>query len=270
MEIKVIETYILLFFIYSFLGWVWEVTINLVRKKKFINRGFLIGPYCPIYGYGVILITILLKKYNDDIVITFIMSILIAGILEYYTSLIMEKLFNARWWDYTYKKFNINGRVCLDCLLLFGVLACLIIYFVNPFFINILSIFKPPFVHILVATLVIGYITDNITSFKIIMNLKDVSRALKDNTEELSNNVRKILSKKSRLHKRLVYAFPAIDAKVKLEEWKNRLNTKIKAKKRLSIRKRNEMKMKTEELKNEFKSKIKYAQNIIKQRKREE
>ena len=102
------------------------------------------------------------------------------------------------------------------------------------------------------------------------MNLKDVSRALKDNTEELSNNVRKILSKKSRLHKRLVYAFPAIDAKVKLEEWKNRLNTKIKAKKRLSIRKRNEMKMKTEELKNEFKSKIKYAQNIIKQRKREE
>lgn len=225
--IKIIETYILLFYIYSFLGWLWEVIINIVRKRKFINRGFLIGPYCPIYGYGVLLITILLKKYQDDIIITYIMSILIAGVLEYYTSFIMEKMFNARWWDYNYKKFNINGRICLDVLILFGILACLIVYFINPFFMNVISIFKEPFIHILAGVLVLGYIIDNVTSFKIMINLKDVSRTLKDNTEEMSKKVRNILSNKSRLYKRLVYAFPNIDTKVKLKEWKQRLNLRI-------------------------------------------
>lgn len=264
--IKNIEIYILLFFMYSFLGWLWEVIINIVRKRKFINRGFLIGPYCPIYGYGILLITILLKKYQDDVVITFIMSILIAGILEYYTSLIMEKIFNARWWDYTYKKFNINGRVCLDVLIFFGVLACLIVYFANPFFMQILSIFKSPFIHIITIALVAGYLIDNVTSFKIIMNLKDVSRTLKDNTEEMSKKVRNILTRKSRLHRRLVYAFPAIDAKVKLQEWKERLNYKIEEKRQTSLERKKEIKLKAEELKNKFKTKIKYRENIIKKR----
>ena len=114
-----IEQYIALFFIYSFLGWVMESILETVRKKRFVNRGFLIGPYCPIYGAGVLLITILLAKYNDDIWITFLMSLLICGTLEYATSYIMEKIFKARWWDYSYRKFNINGRICLETLIPF-------------------------------------------------------------------------------------------------------------------------------------------------------
>ncbi len=262
---KTIETYILLFFIYSFLGWIFEVIISLIRKKKFINRGFLIGPYCPIYGYGVLLITILLKKYQNDVVIMFVMSMLISGTLEYFTSYFMEKMFNARWWDYNYKKFNINGRICLDVLLTFGTLSCLIIYFVNPFLIEVISIFKVPFVHILSGTLVLGYVIDNITSFRIMFNLKDVSRTLKDNTEEISNKVRNILTRKSKLHRRLVYAFPNIDAKVKLQEWKTRLNYKRQEKRHLSLKRRQTIKEKAEEIKEKLK--LKYKGNVIKRKK---
>ena len=96
-----IEKYVLLFFIYSFAGWLMETVQISIRQKKFVNRGFLIGPYCPIYGCGVILITLLLQKYAGDIPLTFILSILICGTLEYMTSYVMEKIFKARWWDYS-------------------------------------------------------------------------------------------------------------------------------------------------------------------------
>ena len=99
-------TYFLLFIIYAFLGWVMEVTAKLIQYKRFINRGFLVGPYCPIYGFGAVLITILLERYLYDPVILFVMAIVTCATLEYLTSWIMEKLFKARWWDYSNRKFN--------------------------------------------------------------------------------------------------------------------------------------------------------------------
>ena len=107
--IYTVETYLLLFFIYSNAGWLMEVIGKLIEKKKFINRGFLIGPYCPIYGHGAILITILLEKYTNDPIALFIMGVVICSILEYLTSYFMEKIFHARWWDYSRYKFNINA-----------------------------------------------------------------------------------------------------------------------------------------------------------------
>ena len=109
-----VEIYFLLYLIYSIGGWLLEVSCKLVEKKKFINRGFLIGPYCPIYGTGAVIMTILLKKYIDDPITLFIMAMLTCSILEYITSYVMEKLFNARWWDYSTYRFNINGRICLE------------------------------------------------------------------------------------------------------------------------------------------------------------
>ncbi len=114
-----IQVLFLLFSIYSFLGWLMEVVNTLRVEKKFVNRGFLVGPFCPIYGFGVLLMTIMLKKYQNDIVATFIFSILICGILEYFTSFFLEKIFHARWWDYSNRKFNINGRICLENLFIF-------------------------------------------------------------------------------------------------------------------------------------------------------
>ena len=86
---KDVMVYFLLFIIYAFCGWALEVLGKLIEKKRFINRGFLIGPYCPIYGFGALAITFLLKRYSDDAITLFIMAILVCGVLEYFTSYIM-------------------------------------------------------------------------------------------------------------------------------------------------------------------------------------
>ena len=119
---------------YSILGWILEMVVCSIADKKVVNRGFLVGPYCPIYGCGCLLIIALLHKYQDDPFTLFIMAVIVCSLLEYFTSYVMEKLFKARWWDYSDRKFNINGRICLDNLFLFGILGLLIFYIVNPLF----------------------------------------------------------------------------------------------------------------------------------------
>ena len=221
-----IEKYIALFFIYSFAGWVMETVQISIRQKKFVNRGFLIGPICPIYGYGVVLVTILLKKYQDDIIATFFMSIIICGVLEYLTSFFMEKIFNARWWDYSKRKFNINGRICLENLILFGIASCFIVYIVNPFIMQKIELIPELVQNIVIVVLLLIHFIDNIVSYKIILNLKRVSNEIEDNTIEISEKVRKIIHNKSIFHRGLINAFPDIKEKVKFKKWtvKEKLN----------------------------------------------
>lgn len=185
-----VEIYILLFFTYSFAGWFMESFGGIFKEKKLINRGFLIGPYCPVYGVGVIAITILLSKYTNDLPVLFILCILICGVLEYSTSYIMEKQFHARWWDYSNKKFNINGRICLETLLPFGIVGTLIIYYANPFFENIYISIPANLLNIITAVLSVSFIIDIIVSFSIISSFKGEIFASKDNTEEISNKVK--------------------------------------------------------------------------------
>ena len=99
MTLALLEYYFLLFFIASFLGWCMEVTCKLFQFHRFINRGFMIGPYCPIYGFGAAGVTMLLSRFTEDPFAVFGLAILICGTLEYVVSVIMETLFHARWWD---------------------------------------------------------------------------------------------------------------------------------------------------------------------------
>ncbi len=201
----------LLFMMYSFLGWSLEVICKLIEKKKFINRGFLVGPVCPIYGVGAVSITILLDKYKNDILVLFIMAMLIASILEYFTSFIMEKLFNARWWDYSTRRFNINGRICLETLIPFGLLGLLITYVVNPFFYSLITDLSTNGMYILSIILFIIFIIDLIVSYKVINNVKHtINKYELDNTLEISTKVRDILLKRGLLYRRIVKAFPNI------------------------------------------------------------
>lgn len=191
-----LEIYILLFFIYSILGWFMEVIKIFLNPKihKVINRGFLIGPYLPIYGFGVVAITILLGKYKNDIPALFWLSMITCGILEYGTSYLMEKLFNARWWDYSKRKFNINGRICLETLLPFGIAGTLIICFVNPVFINLINMLPEIVIHFLCGGLIAIFSVDTIVSFFIISNLKNAANEIDlsqdDDTENISNYVK--------------------------------------------------------------------------------
>ena len=199
----------LLFITYSFIGWCMEVGCKLVELKKFINRGFLIGPYCPIYGWGCILIILLLNKYTNDPLVLFIMAIVICSILEYFTSYFMEKLFKARWWDYSRRKFNINGRICLETMIPFGLLGCLIMYFVNPFFVSAYSKIPSNILIIISSVLFTIFLTDNIISYTIMFKMKIPKiKISKDNTEEITEYVRSILAKRSFLYKRLMKAYP--------------------------------------------------------------
>ncbi len=203
--------YFVLFMIYSFMGWLMEVIVTLVKEHKFVNRGFLVGPYCPIYGYGCLLIILLLRKYESNLEVLFLMSIVICSILEYMTSLVMEKLFNARWWDYSDKKFNINGRVCLETMIPFGLLGTIIMYIVNPFYVNLLTKLPVIVLEILAVILLLVYVVDNIISFNVIKSVKDeIKIAKKDQTEEITKKIKQILARKSILHKRLIKAFPHI------------------------------------------------------------
>ena len=105
--------YFLLFIIYSFLGWCIESIYCMIEQRKVVSRGFLIGPYCPIYGWGALIMIFTLQRYLNDPIVLFVMGALVASVIEYITSLVMEKIFHARWWDYSHMKFNVNGRICL-------------------------------------------------------------------------------------------------------------------------------------------------------------
>lgn len=204
-----IYEYFLLFIIYSTCGWIMEVVLSFIQHKKFINRGFLIGPYCPIYGCGAIIMTLTLNKYLNDWLALFMMAILVCSILEYSTSYFMEKIFHARWWDYNKKKFNINGRICLETMIPFGIMGCLAMYVVNPFFISLLRMIPETILILISCIIFVIFVVDNIVSFKIISNFtKTTKKVAKDSTEEITKKVREILLSKSALSRRLVNAFP--------------------------------------------------------------
>ena len=201
--------YFMLFIFYSVVGWIVEVIYTFITDKKIVNRGFLIGPYCPIYGVGCLLIIILLKKYTDDFIVLFIMSMLICSLLEYLTSYIMEKLFNARWWDYSNRKFNINGRVCLETLIPFGIFGSFILLVVNPFIVSIFSKIPDNIFKVIAILFFIIFTIDEVASYIIINKLNISTReVIIDNTEEITQKVKEYISKNSKLGKRLMKSFP--------------------------------------------------------------
>ena len=112
----------LVFIICSFVGYFLEVLWIYIGTKKIVNRGFLSGPVIPIYGIGALLILFCLLRYYDDPVVVFVFGIIITSCLEYFTSFILEKIFHNKWWDYSNKRYNLNGRICLRNSFAFGVL----------------------------------------------------------------------------------------------------------------------------------------------------
>lgn len=212
------KTFILiaLFLIYSFIGWIVEVSAFLIQDHKFVNRGFLIGPVVPIYGTGGILITILLTKYQSDPIVLFCMAVVVCSILEYLTSYIMEKIFKTRWWDYSNKKFNINGRICLSNLIVFGIMGLVMVYLINPFLIIILNKIDPILLKCVVSILMVLFIIDFFVSFSVTSKIKNVGKVVfKDSTEEINAKVKEILLSKGKLTRRVIKAFPNFDIRFK-------------------------------------------------------
>ena len=205
----------LLFIMYAILGWAIEVMDCYILNKKWVNRGFLIGPYCPIYGCGAVLMSLLVSN-EHDVISTFLKCMAICSILEYLTSYIMEKLFHTRWWDYTNDKFNINGRICLETMTLFGLGGIAVIHLGTPAFIYDLNLLPKLWFNILFYLSFILFFTDLIVSYRVISGFKKVTTDIrKDSTEEMTQMVRKTLKEKNYFYKRLLVSFPDFQSIVK-------------------------------------------------------
>lgn len=130
------------FFIYSIIGWIWESFLcSSVELKKLVNRGFFLGPYCPIYGLGATLSYLLLRDIGSATLI-FILASIVSCTIEYIVGYILEKIFKDRWWNYDNYPFQLHGRVCLYGLVIFGLANVVIVKFSTPFLMFSLSVIK--------------------------------------------------------------------------------------------------------------------------------
>ena len=119
-------------FCYGFLGWCAEVVFAVCTKGKFVNRGFLCGPICPIYGVGVLIVTTLLEPVRENLALLFIGSTLLTSLLEWLTGFLLEKILHQKWWDYSNMPLNIGGYICLRFSLVWGIACMLVVRVVHP------------------------------------------------------------------------------------------------------------------------------------------
>lgn len=163
-----IRTYMLYFFIFSFIGWLLETCYSFVVLGHFTKRGFLYGPLCPIYGWGAIILIIFLSKYKNNSLKLFTYSAIIFSVFEYYVSFLLEALFKTHWWDYTTDFLNLNGRISIFYSFAWGIIAIIFIGHVFPYFENKLSKLTEKinnkFLNIFMTCLLLIYIVDTIFS----------------------------------------------------------------------------------------------------------
>lgn len=153
--------YILMFFFYSFAGWCLESLYCSIGEKRFINRGFLTGPLCPIYGTAsLVLIVLIYNPFKDNPLAVFTLGIILCDIVEYLTSYLMEKLFAARWWDYTYELLNIKGRICLKHSLYWGVISIIFVKVIHPSVENLYGKISGNYIYYILAAVLIIFVLD--------------------------------------------------------------------------------------------------------------
>ena len=175
---------VLIFTIFSMIGWFCESIYCSIPAKKFINRGFLNGPFCPVYGVGGVLVTSLLVPFQENWGILFIAGMLITSIVEYITGFLLEKLFHTKWWDYSQKKFNLHGRVCLKNSLLFGVMSVLVMKVIFPPISRLIDRIPSSWLPVIAVILIVYFAADTYATVRSILQLNgklaELERALED------------------------------------------------------------------------------------------
>ncbi len=155
-----ISTYILLFFSFAFVGWAYEVLLYLINEGRFVNRGTMYGPWLPIYGTGGVAILFVLQKFRKKPIWMFLSSFLLCGIIEFTGGWYLDVFKHARYWDYTGFAFNINGYICLESLLIFGLGGCGFTYIAAPILDDLYAKMSKKIRYILCVLLVVAYATD--------------------------------------------------------------------------------------------------------------
>ena len=177
--------FFLYFFVYGFLGWCTEVAYAAFKEHRFVNRGFLNGPICPIYGIGVSLVVQFLSPYKYNIILLYITSIILVTALEWLTGFVLEKIFHNKWWDYSNMPLNLNGYVCLLFSLMWGVACVLIVDFIHPVFHQILSYIPLPVGIVLIIVLGTILFTDLYSTASGILKLNKRLERMHEIADEL-------------------------------------------------------------------------------------
>ena len=240
------------FVIYSFLGWVLESIVRTICERKIINTGFLIGPFCPIYGFGAIIMILFLDKFKNNMLLLFFISIVALTLWEYIVGVLLEKLFHTKYWDYSEHKFNYKGRICLTNSIVWGILGVLFINCIHPFIIQILNYIDFIYVAISASIIALILLIDAIISVIKVKKIKStlekieaINEQIKQKLSELkdkekisaNDNIQKLIDNlKTRRDRRMRHlyrrayrlkkAFPAINTK----EFTEILNKKIEFK----------------------------------------
>lgn len=201
-----------LFFVYSFIGWCGEVCAAAIQRRKFINRGFVNSPLCPIYGFGAALFAVFLPELTANPFFLFLGGMVISTVLEYMTALALEKIFHQKLWDYSKIPFNVGGYVCLRYSLVWGLLAVLTMLFLNPLLCTILG-FVPKVLAVIAMWVLTGLLTcDFIATAISVFGMKSKAKRLAQLTEGMQDTSRFLenaLTK--RVQSRMQKSFPTID-----------------------------------------------------------
>ena len=158
------DQYFLYFVVYALIGYISEVLYCSVPMRRLVNRGFLHGPYLPIYGFGALLILIPLQFFDTHPVLVFFIAFFLTSALEYVTSFLLEKIFQTKLWDYSDKFANIHGRVCLLNSTLFGLMGLITLYWVHPHVVRFISDIPDHILHPLSSVLLLGITADATSS----------------------------------------------------------------------------------------------------------
>lgn len=179
-------TWLLFFFFYCFIGWVWESCFVSFQKKRWVNRGFLHGPFLPIYGFGAVIVLLLTLPVRDNLILIYLVGMVGATLLEYITGMLMERLFHMRYWDYSNMRFHLHGYICLACSLGWGVFSVLMVRVVHPpvdrLFARIPEYIADPVSLILVCI----FAVDTALSVQTALDVKDLLAKLSENRHTFS------------------------------------------------------------------------------------
>lgn len=217
-------------FIYSFFGFIIETIYTSVPARKFQDRGFLSSPIIPIYGFGAMSVILILAPYTKNIILLFVLSFFLTSVLEYITSYVMEKLFHMRWWDYSERKFNIKGRVCLRNSLMFGGLSVILIELIHPYIISIMNLFSRSYLSrlssIFAVIILIDFTHAVYKSAKYTQISIDINRLklrYNDRKEDIESLINKLQVRINNLNHRLIKRYPILKEQLlsRLEELRN-------------------------------------------------
>ena len=185
MYVYTLGQWLLFFFLYCFLGWVWESCYVSARQRRWVNRGFLHGPLLPIYGFGAVIILWATLPVRGSLPLIFLLGMLAATALEYVTGAAMEALFKVRYWDYSGKPFNLNGHICLTCSLAWGAFSVLLVKVLHPPFEDLVLRLPAFLADALACVLTVYFTADTVRSFQAAMDLREVLTRLTEENEDL-------------------------------------------------------------------------------------